>query len=275
MEGKEWISKYERRVYPEEYLNYLPNLCTDTDVIRDELKTRKNWLILLLLGALNTMGRTNPEQHRSFIDISENNGWLDVFAAPNRVPENWIRVVEEYLEQQVEESRFYEWMKQFVSIFGISRWLEKYVELFLSINQIHRPFLLDEILRSRASNLFQGGGIEAPPLSRILGIGSCFVVRELVRQGIIKNKFAYRYCYVPVARVRNLLSTLGWDGLNLSNNRWEISTKIYDFLKKYLGEEKAIFGRAFDLPLLAVAENINLQYKFLKAPLPEVDEEKD
>jgi hypothetical protein len=275
LEGNEWISKYERRVYPQKYLECLPNLCKDSNVIRGDVGSRKNWLVLLLLGALHTMGRTNLEQHRSFIDISEINGWLDVFASPTRVSENWIRVVEEYLDKQVEESRFYEWMKQFVSIFGISRWLEEYVELFLSINQMHQRFSLDQILRSRASDLFQGGGIEAPPLSRILGIGSCFVIRELVRYGIITNKLAYRYCYVPVGRVRDLLSKLGCYGLDLGINRWEISPQIYNFLKKNLGEEKATFEKTFDLPLLAVAENIDLQYSFLKEPLPERDEETD
>ncbi len=275
LEGNEWISKYERRVYPGKYLECLPILCTDSNVIRGDARARKNWLVLLFLGALHTMGRTKQGQHLEFIKNCDDQGWLDIFASPKSVPEDWIRVLDEYFDKQVEESPYYEWMKQFVGIYGISRRIEDYADLFLGINKIKERFPLDEILRSKASARSQGGGTSAPPLSRILGMGTCFVVRELVRQGIINSKVAYRYCYVPVGRVRKLLLTLGCDGLDLGINRWEISSQIYEFLKKYLGEEKAIFQKAFDLPLLAVAEDINLQYRFLKEALPGDDEEAD
>jgi hypothetical protein len=275
--GNKWVSVYEERLYPGRYLKGLSTFCTDFREIKSDTEARKNWLVLLFLGALHTMGRTKPGQHREFIKNCEDQGWLDIFASPGSVPEDWIRVLDEYFDKQVEESPYYEWMKQFIGIYGISRRIEDYADLFLDINKREERRLLDDILRSKASDRYQGGGTSAPPLSRILGMGTCFVVRELVRHGIITNKLAYRYCYVPVGRVRKLLSTLGCGGLDLSSNRWEISSAIYDFLKECLGEEKAIFQNAFDLPLLAVyeKENIDLQRKLFGQELPEEDDEAD
>ena len=74
-------------------------------------------------------------------------------------------------------------------------------------------FELDEITAIRASLAFQGGGLDAPPVSRTLGIGTCFVVRELVRAKVTTNHLSFRHCYVPSGRVRRLMSLLGCHGL--------------------------------------------------------------
>ena len=100
------------------------------------------------------------------------------------------------------------------------------------------------------------------------------MVRELVRQGVVKNSYAYPHCYVPVGRIRNLLYVIGCEGLeDHSKNRWLSSKIIYDFLKLHLGPEEAHFDLSFDLPLLAVAENKDLQMRFLREALPEEDDE--
>ena len=45
---------------------------------------------------------------------------------------------------------------------------------------------------------FSGGGPSAPPLTRALGIGACFVVRELVRVDVLKSPLAHDHSYVAV-----------------------------------------------------------------------------
>lgn len=72
-------------------------------------------------------------------------------------------------------------------IYQISRWLTDYVESFRNIDRLRRQFGLDEILAPRTNVDFSGGGPDAPSLRRTLGIGACFVVRELMRFRVLAD----------------------------------------------------------------------------------------
>lgn len=71
-------------------------------------------MTVFLLGLMHTMGRTQYEQHRSFLVRCDQRGWLDMFAASGRDPVSWMRFVEEYVDEQIEDNVFLQWMKQFV-----------------------------------------------------------------------------------------------------------------------------------------------------------------
>jgi hypothetical protein len=175
-------------------------------------------------------------------------------------PDRWIEILEEYLNEQIDESRFYHWMKMYINIFHIARWLPAYVESFRAINQFKKPFSLDAVLHSRASAHFQGGGVGAPPLTKALSLGACFVVRELVRQRVIESPHATPHCYVPVRRVRDLLSRIGCielsngTGSSVSNSR-----QIYEFLVKHLRPEQVTFDGSYDIPFAILADEQDLQ----------------
>ena len=106
--------------------------------------------------------------------------------------------------------------------------------------------------------MFSGGGPDAPTLTRALGMGAHFVLRELARAGIIKTHHAHRLCYVPARRVCGQIEMLGGPSFEtlLSEQK---STAIYDFLVTHLGKERATFAESFDLPLLACADDAELQ----------------
>ena len=150
-------------------------------------------------------------------------------------------------------SPYLQWMGRFVSIFQLAHWLHIYVDSFLAINSIKRHLELDEVTVLRASAAFQGSGLDAPPVSRTLGIGTCFVVRQLVRSGKITNPRPYPHCFVPSARVRRLMSLLGCPGLEgnfaSASERVKVPVIIYRYLIKVLGETKTQFHGDFDLPL--------------------------
>ncbi|MCB0191471.1 MAG: hypothetical protein KDJ65_05960 [Anaerolineae bacterium] len=236
-----YIKKYETEVYPH---GQPPVLRHDFDP--DSIDDRKNWLTLLLLGSFYTMGRTIPQQHRSFLELCQhpdrNPVWFDVFSAPEQDSEQWIETLRQYIDAQVQEAEFYQWMKQFVSIFHLSHWMTEYVEGFLAVNRIKRDFELREITNLRTSPTFQHGGIEAPPITRPLGIGANFVLREMIRLRVINSEYAYKHCYVPTEKIRNFFVDLGCHQTDCT------SPQVYSFLIEKLGPDKATFNLTFDIP---------------------------
>lgn len=239
-----FIGEYTRRIYPQGKLRDLEN---------DDFAGRRDWTILLLLGLFHTQGRSKPGQHRGFLKKCHRNGWLDLFASPDRDPSKWIGFIEEYLKEDVDDFRYLHWMRQFVGIFQLNSHLDDYIELFRSIDRIREPFNLTSVTNPQTSHLYQRGGLCTPPLSRQLGLGACFVVRELIRLRILDNDFAHPHCYVPTKQIREMLKSLGCENLDLERNRWEMSVTIYDFVAGAIGEDKANFHCDFDIPLYFVA----------------------
>jgi hypothetical protein len=252
------LQRYVNRWYPEGRLPRLPD-----DITRDSRSDdRRGWMTLFMLGAMHTMGRTRAEAHRNFLEMCEKEGWLEVFSRPTDNLIEWMDVLKVYLDRNASDSPYLLWMGRFVSIFQLAHWLHEYVGAFLAIEQFKHEFELDAITAIRTSREFQGGGQDAPPVSRTLGIGACFVVRELVRTKKITNRFAHRHCYVPSSRVRRLLSLLGCPNLKgkfvSAPERVKASGIIYDYLVETLQDaSKALFHGDFDLPLVALTEPAN------------------
>jgi hypothetical protein len=259
------IQEYNNLIYPEGTV-----LVPSEDGLRRNVESRKKWLKLFLLGALQSIGRSKLQQHREFILKCEREGWLDVFCDPEQRAEQWMAVLEKYLEDESEDVKFYQWMKQFVSIFQLSKWLPEYAEAFLAINHIPNRFDLTSILKPRTNPAFQGGGPDAPPITRTLGIGAHFVIRELVRNGIVKNENAGRHCFMPTQMIRSLFEELGCDGIGSHHyDRWSTSGVIFEFVRSRLGAEKATFCNCFDIPFRFICTKPELQIKFFHYELPE------
>jgi hypothetical protein len=255
-EGRAWTSRYENRLYPG---GRPPGIKTDFDP--SDLNDRREWIKLLLLGASHSIGRTRLEQHRNFLDTCDRKDWLSVFADQQSDAQRWMGILEEYLDSPTDEHEYYQWMKQFVSIYQISRWLTHYAEAFLNISRVKQKFALDQIIAIRTSAVFSGSDLDAPALNRALGMGVYFVIRELTRLDILRNDHVHRHCYVPAGRVCALLKVLGCDEVEGASMN-ERSGVIHKFLIAHLGPERATFGRSFDLPLLALSEDEELQQTF-------------
>jgi hypothetical protein len=253
--GRELLAGYERSVYPE---GRAPTWSLEG--LTDDPGCRANWLTLFVLGALHTMGRTKDAQHRGFIALCRQRGWLQRFADPHLDGATWLGVLDEYLGSQVDTSEYYHWVNQFVPIYQFARWLPEYSELFLAMGRDREEFSLTDYTRPLASARFDRGGVAAPPVSRALGIGACFVARELVRHGLIQNERVHQHCFVPAQKVRGLLQALGAPPFDqsLAARKWEWSVHIYRFLREHLGI-RATFDLAFDIPLLLLARDHDLQ----------------
>ena len=100
----------------------------------------------------------------------------------------------------------------------------------------------------------QGGGISAPPVHRTLGIGACFVVRELLRLGVVSGDSAPHACaYVPTKRLRDLFVRWGYPEFDVPRADVGLSKVIHRILVEHLGVEDARFQGAYDIPLQLVA----------------------
>ena len=266
------IMQYERKVYPGGSFPLLTH-----DFLRREPEARKGWLTLFLLGACHTIGRTTPEQHRSFIQLCHAKGWMDKFVTVGEAGLNeWMVVIKNYLQNEIQDPEYFHWFKEFVSIFLFGYWLDDYVDSFQAINKMHKPFSLKQITDQRINLEFQGGGPDAPPIDRALGMGACFVMRELVRKGVISNQRAHKFCYVPRKPVRKFMEHLGCNGLSNGLDHETRSKMVHDFVCEHIGKEKATFGNSFDLPLYIVATNPDLQNAlFNKTLVTDVETEED
>jgi len=226
---------------------------------------RNSWLTLFVLAACHTFGLTRRQQHKGFIELCRRRGWWDVFSSetPEAKADQWMNVLDEYIDAQVDESEYEMWMSRFPAIYRMARYLEEYSEAFLSIQRCESLPELSGITATRVNPQFQGGGISAPPVRRTFGIGVCFVVRELSRAGLITNKVAAPHCYVPVARVRYLMNLLNCPDLDQSQAHPGQSKIIHRFIGEHLGEKEAEFQGAYDIPLQIIMERSDLQRQLI------------
>lgn len=240
-----WIPHYDARIYPDHQPLPLKPYFTDAD--------RRMWLELFMLATRYTMGYVLPSQHRGFVAMCKQRGWLDVFAATPPRAEDWIDVIESFVRDRADTMPYFHWAKQIVPIYVLARWLSEYVDVFVGIEHRTEPFPLNYIVQPRIDPLLSGGGPDAPPIDKAIGIGACFIARELVRAGVLTTPLAHAHCYVPSRQVRNLFCYAfdypvceGYEG----------SRDIHDFLTEHLGSERATFDHTFDLPFIALAESL-------------------
>jgi hypothetical protein len=239
------------------------------------LPQRKEWLSLLLLGACHTIGRARAEQHRGFLQMCHQNNWLDTFASRESSADDWMALLESYLDRPPGEVRYYQWAKLFVPIFHLSRWLDAYVTQARSMNHRER-FRLQQIFAPRLDARASGSGRDAPSGNRALGIGACFVARELCRLGVVSSEHAHEHCYVPSARIRRLVEAIAGRRLFAdAEPSPQGSIVIFGFLRDTFGEGGEELARfrapgggttdrcGFDLPLLALCEDECLRREIL------------
>ena len=219
---------------------------------------RASWLTLLALGTFQAMGRTREAQHRGFIEHCQRRGWWQVFADldPKGYPERWMDVIEEYAEGQHYDEEWTQWIAQFPKLYKLRRWMDDYVGLFSSIDRFTEPFTLDALLAPKTNPHFQGGGLDAPPLTRTLRVGGSMVIRELLHHKVISNRLAFPHAYAPIERIQ-----VWFRGFE---ETVETSKDIHDLLCEHLGAAGATFGGAYDIPLRLVAGDEGLQERLFR-----------
>ncbi len=244
------LQTYDREFYPHARI---PRLVSPWEEDFD----RSEWMVLFGRAAFYKMGRLTDVQHRGFIEHAQRENYWSVFAGsdPQDHADDWMDVLESFCDEQIDAQTWEYWMRSFPDLYKLSRWLPEYVELFLGLDRQVGRYELEAVLKPRTDPMQQGGGIDAPPPG--LGIGACFVVRELLRHGHINNASAHEHAFVPTAAVRRLMERIGLD--IEQEGSVEVSAQIYHEVSSHLTPDRAIFGGAFDIPFQIIASDPELQ----------------
>ncbi len=238
------LGRYYARIYPD---GRRPDVTADGSLGDDAV--RGEWLKLLVAGSLQTLGRVKAQQNREFLRIAERRNWLEMLADPTDGPSTWLADVQRYVDApryHADTIRYFHWLRQFVSFDTIARHLTTYAEAFLSIDRFRGAFAPSDVFAVRTSRQFQGTGLDAPPMLPFLGIGACFVLRELARSHVVTRPEPFPFCYAPARRLRVRLQRLGW--VDPATTPADRSRAIHGFLSEHL--EDPTFGGDFDIPLL-------------------------
>ena len=247
----EVLSAYERAAWPD-WLR--------RDGIAEGLRMDSvdHWLVLLVLGACRSLGRTQDHQHRSFLELAHKEGWWDVFKTPEDAGA-WMGVLQDWQDHALTKLTYPYWMSLFPAIYQLSRYRKIYVRLLKSAGQ--RPesmYQVTRLLAPRVDEALTGAGthFDAPPAP--LNIGLHWVLRELVRLEIVRGEHLFPDCWVPSEQVLNVLRRLGLPSDESLHNP-EKARIIFDFLADELGTETPNLHLAFDIPLRHIAQNEELR----------------
>lgn len=208
-----------------------------------------------------TIGRTEDEQHRNFVNAAIGAGWWGEMATarlPND-PSPWIERLEDFARADVWRIDFPQWRRTMADLYVLARWLPDYVDALRALPAVvrqHGRVALSDAWRLSASPLWQRRGLEGAPLTQSLGLGANWLVREAVRHGVWTGDDAaimHPYAWASTKRLRVLFADRLCENLNPSANM-DASPKIYDFVREHLDDHADFLGD-LDLPLQIRAQS--------------------
>ena len=254
---KEVIDRYEESAWP--------SWLRETD-IAESLRSGSDdhWLGLLVLGACRSLGWAEDSHHRNFLEKVHSENWWSVFTQPDCVAD-WMELLKNWQDQAVSNTEYLRWMSLFPSIYQMSRYRKKYRILLLSAGK--RPpelYHFSRLLSPRSDDALTGAGqhFDAPPAP--INMGLHWILRELVRYGIIDEAHIFPDCWVPTKKLLDFLRKIGLDlpDNNLSNQ--DKARKISDFLSENVPNVPNVpnaphLHKAFDIPLLHIRDDSDLQ----------------
>ena len=249
--GQQERRDYKQRVYPESFEVFQ---FQDPSV---------SWFTLFAIARFQNLGRGIDGQHRTFIDQAYRDGWWATLATTKG---NQIAVdrLDAWSGPHQPNHAYRPWRNTLVDLYTIVRGLDTYAIVIDNLPRIIREkgrVSLRRLLHPAQSDVHMRLGTMAAPIDALIGFGINWMIRELVRYDRYSQDDAEvlaPYCWSARARVRRLLDHLG---ANLGNDAdMDASTRVWDFMRKHLGEEQADFGGDFDLPLHLITLKKNNGY---------------
>ena len=249
-EGASERKRHEQATYPSFFS------CSD---LQTDRMNRPAWFTMFALACWQSLGRTQDEQHRTFIDLGLEAGWWGELAEsqPPESVEPWLKQLERWSRAEAYDQHFHSWKRTFVDLYTVARWLSVYVEVFRKFPNIVRErgsVSLRDLLRPSFSSALASLGLEGAPVNRTLGIGVNWMIRELTRNGLYGSSDAdltAPYCWAPTQRVRKLLLSLHAP-ITEAKALPDDSRAIYDFIAEHIGADRARLDCDFDLPLQVI-----------------------
>ncbi len=252
----EVIAAYERQAWPE--------WLRRNGGISDQLRSgsEDHWLALLVLGVCRRLGRTQQYQHRGFLDFLRERGWWNVFKAPEN-ERAWMQMLRDWQDRESVELPYAQWMSLFPAVYQLSRYRTTYVRLLKLAGQPSATeWDITHWLKSRINPVLTGAGtqFDAPPAP--LDMGLHWVLRELVRLGVVDGEHLYADCWVPSEQIIGFLHRFGLDRPDDRLSNPQKARAIFDFLASELDTAAPNLHRAFGIPILHVDSSADLRRRF-------------
>jgi hypothetical protein len=261
-EQHKWVSNYVEKTYPIGFPGALPWPGDDEWDTATQPNAQARWLLLFIHAALVPLGFNMIGRDQEFSRFFSSKGWLDVLTNLASDPNLLITTLDDYLGSQVQDAKYHFQMRQFVAFYAVAKNLES---LLLSLRETDRRETFNSFrvaLSPRANPALTGTGIDAPPITGILGIGFCQLIRELYRLQRLKNPAGHRFAFTPIRKVRRLCYQLF--GIPEGPSAIESAEEIFIGLQGIANGRDATFNHCFDLPLQFLAQYKDLRTKVLK-----------
>lgn len=236
------------------------------------VECKSDWLKLLLLGSLHTIGRAKIEQHRGYLSTCIKSGMFDMGFSHKEREDRWLNSMLEIIDSPNDNQQYYHWIGfTGVRFFQFNRWLDDYMSVFQDIDKHKKPMTIETLMKPRSNPSYSGTGIEPPSVSRALGtVGIHFVLRELVRHEVIRNELIFSQCFVPSQKMKEMFKYLS-NGVDFKS-----SEDIMAFLTENMPGMDATFGKCFDIPFQMIIRDDELLHELVHADIDiEMEEEDD
>lgn len=237
-------SAYHQRWYPQKW--GLPGVIGAA--LRGEGSTDEEheaWMVLFVLGTVQRLGRTQPMQHRGFIEELQSStlarggqSWWEALFGRNADAESWFACLEEWAHRRNYGSVTFEhWFTLLPELFAAWRWAGEYQELLVKLDR--RESLPPGFMASRTDPFHQLGGVNAPALP---AFRVSWAVRELLRLGVLRHtKPLSKHCIPFSRKLESIMELLGQRPLESS---WQC-------LARLVGEDRAQMHGLYDVALLS------------------------
>lgn len=244
VEHKAQSLKWEQAVYPEKWAG---------DKLRQGLKDDQDeaWLVLFVAALNERIGRTQEGQGAvGFIELLEQSGWWHRLVHQPEV--SFLPELKAWLKRDEQYRKYDEWLSLIPWIYQARVWMEDYRFLLRNAERVVGTGGFGKLWKPGANPDLGGTGIDAPLFQQMDGLAGRFVLRELLRLGVIENPSGSlsQHAYVPRLAVRRFLGLLGLPEKD-SADREAGSKAIHEFLGRHLSDPT--FHGSFDLPLRIVA----------------------
>ena len=262
-EERTWVARYESKTYPVGFPGFLPWSGDDEWEIAAQPSAQSRWLILFIHAALVPLGFNKIGRDQSFTQFLVSKNWLDVFARVSDDPGALLAALDNYLNASIQNTQFHFQMRQFIAFYAVARNLEAFLDSLRAADESRQPESFTRVFSPNANPGLTGTGITAPPLSGMLGMGTCQLLRELYRLRRLQNPNGYRFAFTPIRKVRRLCTQLFGivDGLAGAT----ASEAIFATLGELGGRDglDPTFNHCFDLPFQILAENKDVRTEVL------------
>ena len=258
--SKWWIKESKRKITEYNKIAYPDGLGLKNIGDQEEsVECKSDWLKLLLLGSLHTMGRAKTEQHREYLSKCIKSGMFNMGFSHKEREDRWLKSMLEIIDSPDDNQQHYHWIGfTGVRFFQFNRWLDDYISVFQDINKHKKSMPLETLMKPRSNPSYSGTGIEPPSVSRALGaVGIHFVLRELVRHEVIWNDIMFSQCFVPSRQMKEMFKYLS-NGVD-----FESSEEIMEFLTENMPGMDATFGKCFDIPFQMIIRDDELLHELV------------